>query len=208
MDKRKAAADDTRARIVEAAVGLHAEKGALATTWQDIARRADVAVGTVYHHFPSLDELLPACTGYGMRQHPPPTPEILQGIGNTAERVRRFVAVWFAFYEQTAPWQRWYRDTPDLLPVVRQTLERRMAWRQAQIREALSPKASPEAVRMVMALTEFGVWRSLAAVGLSSEAAAEEISDVLNTWLEKVDGLRIKRRGGSTAARRQRRQIS
>ena len=61
MDKRKAAVQETRQRIVEATLALHAEKGIFGTSWQDIARRADVSVGTVYKHFPSLDELVPAC---------------------------------------------------------------------------------------------------------------------------------------------------
>ena len=61
MDKRKAAVQETRQRIVEATLALHAEKGIFGTSWQDIAHRADVSVGTVYKHFPSLDELVPAC---------------------------------------------------------------------------------------------------------------------------------------------------
>jgi AcrR family transcriptional regulator len=196
MDKRTAAAEDTRARIVEAAVALHAEKGALAATWQDIARRADVAVGTVYHHFPSLDELLPACTGFGLSHHPPPSVEMLQGVVGTAERVRRFVSAWFTFYEATAPWLRWYGNTPDYHPVMRQLQERREAWRKAQIEEALSPNARQPLIRVLMSLTEFSVWRSLAAAGLSTEAAAQEISGVLNIWLERVAG-----RGNQTGPR-------
>ena len=61
MDKRKAAVQETQQRIVEATLALHAEKGIFGTSWQDIAHRADVSVGTVYKHFPSLDELVPAC---------------------------------------------------------------------------------------------------------------------------------------------------
>ena len=61
MDKRKAAAEQTRQRILEATLALHSEKGIFGTSWQDIARRADVSVNTVYKHFPSLDELVPAC---------------------------------------------------------------------------------------------------------------------------------------------------
>ena len=59
MDKRKAAVEETRQRILEATLALHSEKGIFGTSWQDIAHRADVSVGTVYKHFPSLDELVP-----------------------------------------------------------------------------------------------------------------------------------------------------
>jgi AcrR family transcriptional regulator len=61
MDKRRAAVEETRQRILEATLALHSEKGIFGTSWQDIAKRADVSVGTVYKHFPTLDELVPAC---------------------------------------------------------------------------------------------------------------------------------------------------
>jgi AcrR family transcriptional regulator len=46
MDKRKAAVEETRQRILEATFALHAEKGIFGTSWQDIAKRADVSVVT------------------------------------------------------------------------------------------------------------------------------------------------------------------
>ena len=57
MSKRAAAAARTRARIVEATRELHGEQGIAATSWDDIAARAGVGVGTVYRHFPSKAEL-------------------------------------------------------------------------------------------------------------------------------------------------------
>src|SRR6266511_4195895 len=56
-------------------MALHAERGILATTWEDIARRADVAVATVYRYFPSLDALVPACGEEVRRVTQPPRPE-------------------------------------------------------------------------------------------------------------------------------------
>ena len=61
MNKRRAAVEETRRRILEATLALHSEKGIFGTSWRDIAQRADVSVGTVYKHFPSLDELVSAC---------------------------------------------------------------------------------------------------------------------------------------------------
>jgi AcrR family transcriptional regulator len=58
---RSVAVRGPRNRIVRAAVRLHARKGALRTTWDDIAVEASVSRATVYHHFPPLDELVPAC---------------------------------------------------------------------------------------------------------------------------------------------------
>ena len=55
MTRRAASRNETRNRIVEATAKLHGERGVLGTTWQDIAREADVSVSTVYAHFPSLE---------------------------------------------------------------------------------------------------------------------------------------------------------
>ena len=61
MTRRASAAAQTRQRIIEATRALHGEQGIAATSWDQIAARAGVGVGTVYRHFPSLDELIPAC---------------------------------------------------------------------------------------------------------------------------------------------------
>jgi hypothetical protein len=48
MSRRGAAMEQTRARIVAATVAAHRELGIGATSWDEIARRAGVGVGTVY----------------------------------------------------------------------------------------------------------------------------------------------------------------
>ena len=73
MTRRAASRNETRNRIVEATAKLHGERGVLGTSWQEIAREADVSVSTVYAHFPSLDELLPACGQLVMSRVRPPT---------------------------------------------------------------------------------------------------------------------------------------
>ncbi len=61
MRNREESFAQTDRRIVAAAIGLHAERGVVDTSWQDIAERADVSPVTVYRHFRSLSELIPAC---------------------------------------------------------------------------------------------------------------------------------------------------
>jgi AcrR family transcriptional regulator len=57
LDRRK---QETRARILEAAVDLFGEVGFEATKVADICERADVARQTFFNHFPAKDELLRA----------------------------------------------------------------------------------------------------------------------------------------------------
>lgn len=54
-DRRKAL---TRARIIDAANRLFADKGYLETSVEDIAEEADVAARTVYMHFPAKASIL------------------------------------------------------------------------------------------------------------------------------------------------------
>src|SRR5437016_12061785 len=45
-------------RLIEAAVGLAAEGGYDAVQMRDVAARAEVALGTLYRHYSSKDQLL------------------------------------------------------------------------------------------------------------------------------------------------------
>ncbi|GGO61234.1 TetR/AcrR family transcriptional regulator [Nonomuraea cavernae] len=56
--RRERNRDAMRARVYEAAVSLFAEKGFTATSFDDIAARADVARATVFNHFRRKDEFL------------------------------------------------------------------------------------------------------------------------------------------------------
>src|ERR687889_410874 len=101
MDKRRAAVEETRQRILEATLTLHSEKGIFGTSWQDIAERADVSVGTVYKHFPSLDELVPACGEQIYAITRPPSledaPEIFAEANSLDERLQRLIDELFGF---------------------------------------------------------------------------------------------------------------
>src|SRR5918992_4527727 len=103
MTKRAAAVEETRRRIVEATMDLHASKGILATSWEEIARRADVAPATVYRHFPTLDELLPACGELGRRRLALPSDEEIakrfRSPRSRRERLRRLGEEGFDLYE-------------------------------------------------------------------------------------------------------------
>src|ERR671934_476483 len=84
MSKRAAAAGLTRQRIIDATRELHGEYGIAATSWDDIAARAGVGVGTVYRHFPSLDELIPACDEITMRVVALPDPSTVPALFDDA----------------------------------------------------------------------------------------------------------------------------
>lgn len=72
---RREQAQDTRERIVRAALEVFVEEGYTGTRMADIAKRAGVAVQTVYFVFHTKPELLAACFEYavlGPEKLPPP----------------------------------------------------------------------------------------------------------------------------------------
>lgn len=96
-----------KTRIAAAAAELHARKGALATSYAEIAERAGVSVPTVYKHYPDLDLLVRGCSGHVSEQAPPlPAQAILASadLPTATEQLVDAVDRLHAYYE---PWQVW-----------------------------------------------------------------------------------------------------
>jgi len=188
MDKRRAAVEATRRRILEATLALHAEKGIFGTSWQDIARRADVSVGTVYKHFPSIEELVPACGELMYAITRPPSlddaPEIFAGAGSLEERLERLVSELFDFYERGAP----YIETDfqeRRLPAVAEWEAYMRATIAGLVREALDPAGPDErAVQAVSALLDFSTFKSFLDRDIQKDQAAKTMNEVLLCWLD------------------------
>src|ERR1051326_8069984 len=56
--KTKTKSDETRARIIEAAIGLFQRRGVAAATMRAIAAEAGVATGAAYYYFDSKDAIV------------------------------------------------------------------------------------------------------------------------------------------------------
>lgn len=203
MDKRKAAVERTRRHILEATLALHAEKGIFGTSWQDIARRADVSVGTVYKHFPSLDELVPACGELMYAITRPPSledaPRIFAGTTSLEERLERLVSELFGFYERGAA----YIETDfqeRRLPAVQEWEAYMRATIAGLVREALgSTGANERTVQAVSALLDFSTFKSFLDRGLPKEQAGETINEVLLCWIDRASRDQAKRGRGRSS---------
>jgi AcrR family transcriptional regulator len=188
MGKRRAAVEETRRRIVEAALALHSEKGIFGTSWQDIAGRADVSVATVYKHFPSVDELVPACGELVYAITRPPSledaPEIFAGARSLEERLERLISELFDFYERGTP----YIETDfqeRQLPAVQEWEAYMRATIEGLAREALRPVEPDErTVRAASALLDFSTFKSFLERNGQKEEAAVIIREVLLCWIK------------------------
>ena len=106
LERRAETAAETRRRLVDATFALHVEQGISATTMTDIAGRAGVSVGTVYHHFPTYQDAVAACTGHVDESLPLPTADIFTGVTSMHARVRRLVQEIFRFYQRLPAYER------------------------------------------------------------------------------------------------------
>lgn len=190
MNKRSAAVEETRKRIVEATLALHLEKGVFGTSWRDIAQRADVSVGTVYKHFPSLDELVPACGELVFAITRPPSledaPQIFAGARTLEERLERLISELFDFYERGASY-----IEPDIqerqLPAVQEWEAYWRATIEGLTREALSPIEPDErTVRTVGTLLDFSIFKSFMERDIPKEQAEEIMNEILLCWIEEA----------------------
>ena len=107
--------DETRERIVEAAVKLHEKLGPAKTSIKAIAEAAGVQRLTVYRHFPDDVSLFQACTSHYLGLHPPPNMADWAEIENASARSYAALLAFYRYYRQTYKmWTVAYRDVNDV----------------------------------------------------------------------------------------------
>lgn len=182
LGQRAATTAATREKILAATIALHAEKGIVATSYKDIARRADVGLGTVYHHFPALDDLVMACGGRLLEITRPPRPEVFAGLGSRRARLERLVDEVFAWYERYPAWRRALCDA-DKLDVLARGVQRREAILRDLVHAAVGEDPDDQCTISVRALIDFEVYRTLRDAGRATGEAARTVAKVLCSGL-------------------------
>jgi AcrR family transcriptional regulator len=213
MQKRAEALEETRNRIVWATMQLHGEKGVATTSQADVAARAGVAPATVYRHFPTLGSLVKACGSHVWTAVSPPRPEdaerLFAGLETTPERLRQFVEAVADFYGRA--WLPLDGARKDRERVAE--LDEELRWVEAGLealaREALALEEAEESkVQLVLALTDFGVWKSLRDHGFPPDVAARIMASLLDCALgrsytiDRTAGTKAQNHGHSDAAPR------
>jgi AcrR family transcriptional regulator len=183
LGRRAESAEDTRRRIVAATRALHVEQGVADTTVKQIARRADVSVGTVYHHFPTYDDMIRACGQLTFQMVRPPTELIFAGCRSTRARIERLTHELFACYDRFPDLETTRCDRKKL-PVLDQEMARFDQQLAALVRQAVAP-AGERLQRMARALTDVGVYRALTSQGLSTSEAADQVAALLDIWVRR-----------------------
>src|SRR5258708_1619882 len=136
MERRAEEAEETRQRILQAAMALHTEQGVLATSHKEIASRADVSVGTVYHHFPNVDSLVTACGALVREALPIPTPDAINPRDPRPRRIASLARAVVAVYARM-PWLEKLRTERHVVPALDMGISMREEAIRQLIRRAL-----------------------------------------------------------------------
>lgn len=99
LNRRAERQDQTRERIVDAALELHHTIGPARTTDLAIAERAGVTRRTFYRHFPDELSLFRACTSHAFEKLPPPDPDSWRRVADPTARLRVALRELYAYYE-------------------------------------------------------------------------------------------------------------
>lgn len=184
LGKRATQRAETRRRIVDAAIGLYQEQGISRTTMQDVARRADVAPGTVANHFGSAEALATEATTRILADLRMPGPALFDGVDHLADRIRALVGELAAFYERGTSWYRVMQmEAGDAQPWTDVEARYRREL-DVLVRAALGSLAGDAgAVAVVTAILGTWVIGAVQAAGRSGEEAVDLVSDLLATWL-------------------------
>ena len=144
-----------------------------------VAARAGVSVGTVYHHFPTYQDAVAACTGHVDESLPLPTADIFTGVTSMHARVRRLVQEIFRFYQRLPAYER-VRCERWGMPPLEAYAAREEDNRLALTREALRPfRIGARLPRVCAALLDVAVYGALTRAGMTPGEAADEVSAVI-----------------------------
>jgi AcrR family transcriptional regulator len=176
---------ETRQRIVEAMVALHAEVGPARTTISAIAERAGVERLTVYRHFADETAMFQACSAhFAAEVAPPPDPATWAGVDDPADRLRVALLGFHAYYRRAERMlAHVHRDLPEL-PALATVMAPWDAF-VAGVRDDLvarwsveGPDAETARARLAAVVAHalrFETWRSLAREEALGDAAAADL---------------------------------
>lgn len=187
LGRRGEAAKETRQRIVEATFALHGEQGVIATSMKQIAERAGVSVGTVYHHFPSYQDAIQACGEYAFALAPPPDPAMMAGVETLPERIERLTAEVFGYYGRMPALAK-VRCDQDKVPLIRRFVRLEEDNRVSLVRAALGARTlSEDRVRAIAAILDIAVYQAMTRAGFTAVTAAAEVARIVLASLRVAD---------------------
>lgn len=103
MTRPSSKSEETRARVLQAALRLFREKGFEAATMRDIAAEAGMSLGSAYYYFDSKDALVMAFYEQASQAFRAKVPEAMAAHGDLASRLRAILATHFEHFGPDRP---------------------------------------------------------------------------------------------------------
>ena len=166
LKRRAERQQETRQRIVEAAIELHTTLGPSRTTVKAIAERAGVTRPTVYAHFPDDRSLFQACSGRVRETVPPPDPTAWRSVSEPGDRLETALRDLYVHYERLEPLLENVQRDAAAMPIVAEMNAYRVRHLE-EIRDVLLeawPTGGGPRARLQRAIghaLEFRTWQSL-----------------------------------------------
>ena len=179
--------DETRERIVEAAVKLHEALGPANTSIKAIAEEAGVQRLTVYRHFPDDASLFQACTSHYLGLHPPPDMTGWAEVVDSGERSVTALTAMYRYYRETERmWTVAYRDV-DQLEALQGPMSLFEAYLDMVSDDLVKACNETGTAKKQLQITlrhamRFSTWKSLKTARLTDRKMAE----LVQTWLHGI----------------------
>ena len=206
MTSRAEATQRTRASIVRAARELHTERGLSATSWEDIAQRAEVSTATVYRHFPSLAHLVPACARTVFDIIKPPTLEQAAGtfgvLRRADERFEQLVRYSCHCYLTGKGWLHAAHRERDFVPELDEALRVIEDSLDTLVTAAAGRPLDGADHRLLFVLCDFPIWWSLVDRGIAPDDAEAVLVRLVLAEVDRI-GLDDDRPAAGRLDRRQ-----
>ncbi len=182
LGKRQASVDQTRRRILLAAVTEYSRNGIDETTMVAVAKRADVASGTVLYHYPEPELLAEAVVDMWIEEADLPEPAIVTGDLSIQERSDLLADTLLDMYDRDHPAAPIYLKDPQH-PAMRKLLG---YWddRLSHVVDAALGTHMKETDRPVIAAIIGGQFlASLSRHGISENELSSTVSRLIAAWL-------------------------
>jgi len=176
--KRAESQQETRRRIVEAAVELHSSLGPARTTVAQIARRAGVQRHTYYAHFPDERSLFLACSGLALDRDPLPDAASWRSLPPGRERLRRGLSELYGWYARNAEQAACVLRDAQHHGLTREMVELRMMPTFSEASRVLGEGLGARPMALLGIALDFGCWRTLAATH-DAAAASDLMADAI-----------------------------
>lgn len=172
LKRRAERQEETRARIVDAAIALHSTLGPARSPLSQVAERAGVQRNTFYAHFPDERSLLLACSATSLGRDPPPDPEPWAAIPAAEERLRTGLGALYAWYDRNEGMAGCVLRDAEFHAPTREIVALRLAPGMMRLAAVLGAGLRPAQGAMLGLAIDFHTWRTLVRQGGLTPAQA------------------------------------